>query len=106
MQSQNCLLLAGLDGHETHVGSAHGFANSFSIGRIVLVALLHTVSQTAAPSVLLYAQPLQLIRPEVSAAASVYVDQAWGKLAKKITICSRFNCFFRTGLPCSSTPCN
>src|ERR1051325_2674521 len=77
MQGKDALLLDGLDGHEAHVRSTHGFADCLRVGRIGLVTLdlgLHVFRWAQGH---LVPEPAQLSSPVVSARARLDPDYTW-----------------------------
>src|SRR5437764_7640365 len=83
MQGKGALLLDGLDGHEAHVRSTHGFADCLRVGRIGLVTLdvgLHVLRWDQADEV---PEPAQLSRPVTSSRARLHADYTWRLLREE-----------------------
>jgi hypothetical protein len=83
VRDERCLLLRSLDRHEAHGGPAHGLADGFGIGRIVLVAL--HVRFDVAGRHQAHVMPVtgDLSRPEVRGAAGLNADNTGRQSGKE-----------------------
>lgn len=84
VRSERCLLFWGLDRHKAHRGPAHGFADGFGIGRIMLVALHIRFDIAGRHQTHVVPATSDLTRPEVGGAAGLNADNAGRQSGKEV----------------------
>ena len=83
MRDERCLLLWGLDWHEAHGGPAHGLADSFGIGCIVLVTLHIGLNVAGRHQAHVMPATSDLARPEVRSAACLNANSTGRQSGKE-----------------------
>src|SRR2546425_3880213 len=84
MQTQQSLLLNGLDRHKAHVLPTDRFANRFRVARIIFIRLHVRFHDLCGDELHSVAEFAELARPEMRAAAGLHPDQARPQLGEEI----------------------
>jgi hypothetical protein len=74
VRDERCLLLRSLDRHEAHGGPAYSLADSFGVGRIVLVTFYIRLDLAGRHQAHVMPEGGDLARPEVRGTASLNAD--------------------------------